>query len=52
MLVDDSVVYEWPVGPGLRVIVRWRENDEVTARIEVVEDISNVDLDGPAWRTR
>lgn len=38
MLLDDSVVYEWPMGLGLVLIMRWREDDELTVRIATEEE--------------
>ncbi len=40
VLLDDSVVYEWPMGLGLVLIVRWRENDDLTMRIATEQEVA------------
>lgn len=40
VLLDDSVVYEWPMGLGLVLIVRWRENDDLTMRIATEQEVT------------
>jgi len=37
VLVDDSVVYQWPIG-SRRLVLRWREGDELTAKIEPLHE--------------